>query len=182
MPRSVAACESGCGSRVARFPMMYGETAAVSTVRGSLRSRERDGNRSPDSMADRTSTSSVGWQPNRSMTDGAHRDWRFSARDQHLRSLARDPRGVRVGRRLAGADHRARACGSGARHEPPDRGVHRRGGTLRAPPAAHDLGLGIAVVLRHRARLRAHRRGSFSTGCGPRGPSTPSTSACTGRW
>ena len=91
------------------------------------------------------------------MTDGAHRDWRLSARDQHLRTLARDPRGLRGGRTLAGAHQRAGAAGSLPRHEHLDCGVRRRGGAGGPPPPADHLGGDVAVVVRHRARLRAHR-------------------------
>ena len=92
------------------------------------------------------------------MNDGAHRDRRLSARDQHLRALARDTRGVRDRRRVAGADHRTGASGPGPGHEPAHRRVHRRGGALRVRLGAHDLGVRLAVVLRHRACLRAHRQ------------------------
>ena len=114
----------------------------------------------PDAAAVRAAamTRTVRGAGSRRQTDGTNRDWRISARDQHLRTLARDPARLRDGRRVAGADDRSRTCGSSAGHEPPDRRVHRRGGALGAPSAPHDLGLGLAVVLRHRARLRAHRR------------------------
>ena len=65
---------------------------------------------------------------------------------------------VRDRRRMAGADHRRRTPRPGAGHEPPHRGVHRRGGALGPPPGTDDLGLGLAVLLRHPACLRAHRR------------------------
>ena len=92
------------------------------------------------------------------MNDGAHRNRRLPARDQHLRPVARDARRVRDRRRVAGADHRPRTAGPGAGHEPPHRRVHRRGGARRKQPAADDLGFRLAVVLRHPACLRTHRR------------------------
>ena len=62
-----------------------------------------------------------------------------------------------AGGAVAGAHHRPRAVGPVPRHEHLDRGVHRGGGAGGAPAAADHLGRDIALLLRHRARLRAHR-------------------------